>query len=121
MTSIRIHRVYDREGIPQGQRILVDGIWPRGVKREDLDLVEWMREVAPSAGLRKWFGHDPARWEEFRKRYTAELHAHPKTLEPLIAAAKNGPVVLLYGARDEQHNQAVVLKEVLERAGDGDA
>lgn len=114
--EIRIQRVYDVTGPRVGKRILVDRVWPRGLKREALQLDGWLRELGPSNELRTWFGHDPARWQEFQRRYRAEL-AQPEQqarLRELAELAREGPITLLYGARDQQHNQAVVLQAVLE-------
>jgi uncharacterized protein YeaO (DUF488 family) len=111
--AIRIARVYDDiEGVP-GARLLVDRVWPRGVTKEALQPGEWIREVAPSADLRKWFGHDPGKWEDFRKRYRAELAGNPDAVERCLAWCRKGPVVLLFGAKDRDHNQAVVLRDHL--------
>ncbi len=113
---IRIVRVHELDpGVP-GTRFLVDRLWPRGISRESLALDGWLRDAAPSDELRRWFGHDPARWEEFRRRYVAELDAHPETWAPLRAAAETGDVVLLHAARDREHNNAVVLRDHLEQA-----
>src|SRR5579884_2427654 len=114
--EIRIQRVYDLDRPTIGKRILVDRVWPRGLKKEALRLDAWMRELGPSDQLRTWFGHDPARWEEFQRRYRAELERPDQQarLTELEQMALHGPITLLYGARDEQHNQAVVLKAVLE-------
>ncbi len=112
---IKTKRVYTPKQKDEGARFLVDRIWPRGVKKDTLALVGWLKEVAPSAGLRKWFGHDPARWEEFQKRYEAELKSVPETWKPLLDAAQKGTVTLLFGARDEAHNNAVALKSFLEQ------
>lgn len=114
--EIRIQRVYDVEQPGIGKRILVDRVWPRGLKKEALHLDAWLRELGPSNELRKWFGHDPARWEEFQRRYRAELEQPDQQdrLRDLAKIAREGPVTLLYGARDEEHNQAVVLRNVLE-------
>jgi len=111
-SRIRIKRAYEARDPEDGRRVLVDRLWPRALTKHDLEDAVWIRDVAPSAGLRKWFGHKPERWEEFRRRYFAELRVNPavKTLRDLIGA---GPVTLLYGARDEIHNQAVVLAEYL--------
>lgn len=112
---IRMVRVYE---VPasggEGARFLVDRLWPRGIRKENLRIDGWLREIAPSDGLRKWFGHDPARWEEFRRRYFAELDAMPDAIQPLLEAARQGDVTLLYAARDEAYNNAVALKEYLE-------
>jgi len=114
--SITVKRAYEPAGARDGQRILVDRVWPRGLTKDELELDDWYRDVAPSTELRKWFGHDPDRWEEFRKRYTAELRGTQarEHMERLAALAKRGKVTLLYGARDEEHNEALVLKKVLE-------
>lgn len=110
---IRIKRAYDPPAPEDGRRVLVDRLWPRGISKEEARLDEWLRELAPSDALRKWFGHDPARWEEFRRRYREELKGHEKLLNVLRCEGKRGTVTLLFGARDEEHNNAVVLKEVL--------
>ncbi|MGE0211559.1 MAG: DUF488 domain-containing protein [Parvibaculaceae bacterium] len=114
---IRIKRIYDPRDSDDGRRILVDRVWPRGVDKSKAKLALWLKDVAPTSGLRKWFGHDPARWAEFRRRYREELDANP-AVEDLVKAAAAEPVTLLYGARDTEHNQAVVLAEYLrERVG----
>ena len=113
MGAIRVGRVYDRESLPEGRRFLVERLWPRGVRRSELELDAWLRDVAPSTELRRWFGHDPQRWEEFRRRYSAELDAAPQHWQALVDAAAAGPVVLLYSARDEEHNNAVALRDYL--------
>jgi len=115
MGRIHIVRVYD-DGESPGRRFLVDRLWPRGVNKERLRLDGWLKDVAPSDELRRWFGHDPQRWEEFRRRYAAELDARPEAWRPLMEAAEQGDVTLLYGAKDTEHNQAVVLREHLVRA-----
>jgi uncharacterized protein YeaO (DUF488 family) len=111
--TIRIARVYDAQAETAGRRFLVERLWPRGVRRADLHLDGWPKDVAPSTGLRRWFGHDPERWPEFRRRYLAELEASPETVQPLLDAARAGDVTLLYSARDREHNSAVVLHEHL--------
>ena len=111
--TINIRRVYDDAATGAGARFLVDRIWPRGIKKQDLHLDGWLKEVAPSTELRHWFGHYAARWTEFRSRYEAELDANPSAWQPILEAAHQGPVTLLFGARDEQHNQAVVLRDYL--------
>lgn len=111
---IEIERVYDaRKDPPAATSFLVDRVWPRGVSRAELAFATWVKDVAPSAELRRWFGHDPRRWEQFRCRYRAELDAHPDVTDPLVQAADDGDVVLLYGAKDREHNQAMVLREWL--------
>ena len=116
MGRIEIARVYDAGEAAPGRRFLVDRVWPRGVTKEALALDGWLKDAAPSDQLRRWFGHDPQRWSEFRQRYTAELDAAPETWRPLLDAAREGDVTLLYGARDTEHNQAVVLRDRLVRA-----
>lgn len=111
--AIRIKRIYEPPASTDGQRVLVDRVWPRGVSKAEADLTLWLKDVAPSTGLRQWFGHDPARWAEFRKCYRAELDANPDAVAKLRALAAKGPLTLLYGARDTEHNQAVVLAEYL--------
>jgi uncharacterized protein YeaO (DUF488 family) len=112
-SAIRIARVRDEiEDLP-GARLLVDRVWPRGVTKAALQLDDWIRDVAPSTGLRKWFGHDPERWEAFRDRYLAELAETPEAVERCLAWCRAGRVVLLFGAKDRDHNQAVVLRDHL--------
>lgn len=110
---ISVARAYDDAGQTQGARLLVDRLWPRGIRKADLALDEWIREVAPSNALRKWFGHDPDRWDEFRRRYRAELDDNEEAVERCLAWCRKGPVVLLYGAKDRDYNQAVELREYL--------
>lgn len=114
--SIELRRVYDPAASAprEGSRVLVDRLWPRGIRKESLALDLWLR--GPSNELRQWFGHQPERWDEFRRRYRDELDRHPQQdlLDQLEALARQGPLTLLYSARDEQHNQAVVVREVLE-------
>jgi uncharacterized protein YeaO (DUF488 family) len=113
---LRIKRAYDPAEKSDGMRILVDRIWPRGIKKEKLQTTLWMKDAAPSDELRKWFGHDPEKWEQFRKRYLKELE-RPEAREMLhevARAAKKGPVTLVYSAKDQRHNQAVVLKQAID-------
>lgn len=112
---LRIRRVYDAPAPADGARILVDRLWPRGLKKEKARLDLWAKEVAPSDGLRRRFGHDPARWEEFRRRYVAELEARPETWRPILDRLRAGTVTLVYAASDPVHNNAAVLKEFLEK------
>jgi uncharacterized protein YeaO (DUF488 family) len=116
MHRIELARVYD-ERLPEGRRFLVDRVWPRGVRKEDLALDGWLRDAAPSTELRRWFGHDPERWEEFRRRYTEELDADPAGWRPLLEAVSAADVVLLYAAKDAEHNNAVVLRDHLRTRG----
>ena len=111
--GISIARVYDGADTGPAARLLVDRLWPRGLTRDKAAVDHWIKEVAPSSELRKWFGHDPERWPEFRRRYRAELKKNPALAE-LRALARKGSITLLYSAKDEQHNQAVVLKQVLD-------
>ncbi len=111
MGGIEIERVYDaRKQHPKAASFLVDRAWPRGISKDDLSFATWVKEAGPSTELRKWFGHDPKRWKEFQLRYRAELDDHPEVAEPLVEAAQKGDVALLYGAKDTEHNQAVVLR-----------
>ncbi len=110
---ISLHRAYD-PGVPRrGRRFLVERLWPRGVKKSDLPVDGWLKEVAPSTGLRQWFSHEPAKWEEFRRRYFRELDANPVAWGPLLEAARQGDVTLVYSSRDTEHNNAVALREYL--------
>jgi uncharacterized protein YeaO (DUF488 family) len=111
--DVRVKRIYDPPEAGDGYRVLVDRLWPRGVSRERARLDEWARELAPSDGLRRWFGHDPARFNEFRSRYLTELKDQPKGIADLRQRARSGPVTILYAARDEVHNEAVVLARLL--------
>ena len=111
--SISVKRVYDPPAPEDGYRVLVDRLWPRGLTRAAAHVDLWLRDLAPTTGLRKWFGHDPARWPEFRRRYMKELGRHPDRLRQLRSLARKGPVTLVYSARDEAHNDAVVLRELL--------
>jgi uncharacterized protein YeaO (DUF488 family) len=110
---IRLKRAYERPSGGDGTRILVDRLWPRGVKKEEAAIERWAKDLSPSTELRKWFGHDPARWQEFRRRFAAELRQHPDQLKELRALARQGPITLIYAAHDEAHNDAVVLRDVL--------
>jgi uncharacterized protein YeaO (DUF488 family) len=110
---IQIKRVYDARARADGRRILVERLWPRGVKKEALAADAWMKDVAPSTPLRKWFGHREERWEEFRARYRDELDANEEAWRPILDAGKEGPVTLLYSAHDPLHNGALVLRDYL--------
>ncbi|MCL6520826.1 MAG: DUF488 domain-containing protein [Firmicutes bacterium] len=111
---IRVKRVYEPAEEGDGLRCLVDRLWPRGLSREAAGVDRWLKEAAPSPELRRWFAHDPARWAEFRRRYSAELEARPDAWQPLLEAARSGGVTLLYAAREPVYNNAVALKAFLE-------
>lgn len=111
--KIRLKRAYEPPSSDDGVRVLVDRLWPRGVRKSDAAIDRWMKEIAPSAELRRWFDHDPARWNEFRHRYQSELSQHQDLIKELRSLARQDSLTLVYGARDEAHNQAVVLREVL--------
>ena len=111
--DVRLKRAYDPAEPGDGYRVLVDRLWPRGVSKERARLDEWARELAPSTELRAWFGHDPARFAEFERRYRTELAAHGEKVDELRRRARAGTLTLVYAARDEEHNDAVVLAEVL--------
>jgi uncharacterized protein YeaO (DUF488 family) len=110
---VKLKRAYKPPGRSDGKRILVDRLWPRGVKKSDAKIDEWMKDIAPSTTLRKWFGHDVGRWPEFRDRYATEVREHPEQLERLRTLARGGPLTLVFAARDEEHNDAVVLRDMI--------
>jgi uncharacterized protein YeaO (DUF488 family) len=112
--EISVRRVYSPQPERRGRQVLVDRIWPRGISKKDLRGILWLKNVGPSDELRKWFDHRPERWQEFRRRYHAELQQNP-ALETLRALAQEGPVTLLFGAHDEQHNNAVALADFLQQ------
>jgi uncharacterized protein YeaO (DUF488 family) len=111
--KLKIKRVYEEPANDDGRRILVDRLWPRGLSKEKARVDLWLKDVAPSTELRKWFAHDPAKWAQFKTRYRAELKHEAEQIESLKQAIGRGPATLLYGAKDEQHNDAVVLLEFL--------
>jgi uncharacterized protein YeaO (DUF488 family) len=111
--SIKLKRAYEPAAAADGRRILIDRLWPRGVSKARAGIDGWMKEIAPSTELRRWFGHDPARWQEFRGRYAAEIRSHPEQLRQLRRFAAERPLTLVYSAHDEAHNDAVVLRAVL--------
>ncbi|MCC6238137.1 MAG: DUF488 domain-containing protein [Dehalococcoidia bacterium] len=117
-SGIAIKRVYDPPAAEDGQRVLVDRLWPRGISKARIQIDAWIRDLAPSTELRRWFNHDPARWEEFQRRYREELRAPERAalLDDLAARARAQRVTLLYGARDTEHNEAVVLRDLLEQS-----
>jgi uncharacterized protein YeaO (DUF488 family) len=113
--DIRLKRAYEPPSPEDGTRVLVDRLWPRGVRKTEAAIDGWLKEVAPSTELRRWFGHDPDRWEEYERRYRAELSSRPGLLDKLRALAEQGTLTLVYAARDEDHNDAVVLRGLLSR------
>lgn len=113
--KIALKRIYEAAEPADGRRVLVDRIWPRGVAKEAAKVDEWIREIAPSAALRKWFGHDPKKWEEFKRRYFRELDGREDLTEDLRRQARQKRLTLVYAAKDEQHNNAAALKEYLEQ------
>jgi uncharacterized protein YeaO (DUF488 family) len=110
---IKTKRVYEKTAKSDGTRFLVERLWPRGIKKENLKMKTWLKDVSPSPELRKWFSHDPEKWTEFKKRYRAELKSNPEAWKPILEAAKDGDVTLLYSASDTEHNSALLLKEFL--------
>ena len=113
--QVRIKRVYEEPDAHDGLRVLVDRFWPRGLSKSQAKVDLWLREIAPSTELRKWFGHDPAKWTEFQRRYCAELHRNSEQVRLLRQELHKGPVTLLFGAKDVHHNEAVVLEEILKQ------
>jgi uncharacterized protein YeaO (DUF488 family) len=114
LTEIQIKRVYDPPAKEDGARFLVERLWPRGMKKDALHMDAWYKNLAPSADLRRWFNHDPAKWKEFQRRYRAELTDNSAAYQPLLDAAKQGRTTLLYSAHDTEHNNAIALKSYLE-------
>lgn len=111
--KVRLKRAYEPRAPSDGTRILIDRLWPRGVTKAAAAIDQWVKEIAPSTALRKWFSHDPARWQEFRRRYAAELREHAEELSAIRSQARRGTVTLVYSAHDEAHNDAVVLRDIL--------
>jgi uncharacterized protein YeaO (DUF488 family) len=111
---IQLERAYDGESRADGARFLVERLWPRGVKKTSLKFKAWLKDVAPSTELRKWFSHGPAKWDEFRRRYFKELTANPDAWQPILEAARHGTVTLIYSSHDTEHNNAVALEEFLQ-------
>ena len=111
---VKLKRIYAQPEKVDGKRVLVDRLWPRGVKREDAGFDLWFKDIAPSDDLRKWFSHDPSKWQEFRERYRHELKDKPDMIEELRKASRQGTITLLYAAKDAGRNNAVVLKEMIE-------
>lgn len=111
---LKIKRVYEDAQASDGIRFLVERLWPRGMKKEDLNMKAWLKDAAPSPNLRRWYAHDVLKWQEFQQRYRAELVSNPDAWHPIVDAARHGDVTLLYSARDIDHNSALVLKSVLD-------
>ncbi|AWM87107.1 DUF488 domain-containing protein [Microvirga sp. 17 mud 1-3] len=111
--NVQLKRAYEPPSPDDGARILVDRLWPRAISKEALALDDWMKDIAPSTELRRWFGHDPDRWHEFCRRYAAEIHDHQDLVEELRARARKGRITLVFSAHDEVHNDAVVLRNVI--------
>lgn len=111
---LALKRAYEKAGREDGTRFLVERLWPRGVKKADLNVDAWLKDAAPSDGLRRWFAHDPRKWAQFRRRYFTELDSHPEAWEDIRSAARHGRVTLVYSAHDLEHNNAIALKEYLE-------
>ena len=112
---IKLKRIYEPATPDDGVRVLVERLWPRGIKKTSAHLDQWVKEAAPSSTLRKWFHHDPTRWDEFRRRYFRELDEHEERWRPLLTSASKRPVTLVYSSHDREHNNAVALKEYLDR------
>jgi len=113
--KVNLKRAYEAPAKSDGQRILVDRVWPRGVTKEEILINDWVKDVAPSTALRKWFNHEPPKWNEFKRRYFRELEERPDALKRLLAKARAGTMTLVFGAKDAAHNNAMALKEYLER------
>lgn len=111
----KLKRAYDEPTDDDGARYLIDRLWPRGVKKDALEIEGWLKDLAPSDALRKWFNHDPDKWDEFRRRYFAELNSHKEIWQPLLEAERKGRVTLVYSAHDAEHNNAVALAEYLSK------
>ena len=110
---ISVKRAYEPVAASDGTRLLVERLWPRGLTKEKLHVAEWLKEAGPSTELRKWFAHDPAKWDRFRERYARELDAQPEAWQLIVTAARRGKVTLVYSSHDEEHNNAVALQEYL--------
>jgi uncharacterized protein YeaO (DUF488 family) len=115
LMAIKVKRVYEPAEAEDGQRLLVERLWPRGMRKEALALDAWLKDVAPSDALRRWFGHDPQRWQEFQTRYADELDARPDAWRPILQMAQEGSATLLFSAHDTEHNNAVALKRYLDQ------
>jgi len=113
--NVKLKRAYEPPSRSDGTRVLIDRLWPRGMKKTEVKIDEWMKDIAPSTELRKWFAHEPARWPEFRRRYEAEVLEHPEQILRLRMLARKGALTLVFSAHDEEHNDAVVLRELILR------
>jgi len=113
--KVNLKRAYEAPARSDGQRVLVDRVWPRGITKEEILIDDWVKDVAPSTALRKWFNHEPPKWNEFKRRYFQELEERPDALKRLLAKARAGTMTLVFGAKDTAHNNAMALKEYLER------
>ena len=111
--NVKLKRAYEPPAVDDGTRILIDRLWPRGITKERAAIDQWMKDISPSTELRKWFGHDAARWDEFRRRYAKEVHQNAGLLDQLRSLARQGPITLVYSAHDEKHNDAVELRELI--------
>jgi uncharacterized protein YeaO (DUF488 family) len=111
--NVKLKRAYEPPAAEDGTRVLIDRLWPRGISKEHAAIDQWMKDISPSTALRKWFGHDPARWDEFRRRYAKEVHQNADLLDQLRTLARQGPITLVYSAHDEVHNDAVELRNLL--------
>ena len=114
MIVIKIKRVYEEANSSDGTRLLIERLWPRGVRKDSLPLDGWLKDAGPSTELRKWFSHDPAKWRQFRTRYFRELDARPESWQPILSAARRGTVTLIYSSHDTEHNNAVALQQYLQ-------
>jgi uncharacterized protein YeaO (DUF488 family) len=112
-SNVRLKRAYLPPSPEDGTRILIDRLWPRGLRKSEAAIDRWLKDVAPSTELRRWFGHDPNKWEEFRRKYVAELSGRAELMDELREVARKGPLTLVYAARDELHNEAIVLRDLL--------
>lgn len=119
MGRLNLKRAYDPPSRSDGSRVLVDRLWPRGIGKEELRIDLWAKDLAPSAGLRKWFGHDPAKWKEFTRRYHAELGQNPDAIGPVLALMRQGDVTLVFAAKDAEISNAAALKQYLEHPEPG--
>jgi uncharacterized protein YeaO (DUF488 family) len=117
--AIRLKRAYEKKGGRDGTRVLVDRVWPRGVRKQEAGIDQWLKEIAPSTPLRKWFGHDPEKWPEFKERYFRELDQNEALVAKLSEVNRKGTVTLVFAAKDEKYNNAVALREYLERRDRG--